>query len=63
MATTEETTALVPMEEEVLEDEMDLAFDEVENSSQNKVQDYTNLLKHVRTDDHAVKIKEKCIYK
>lgn len=54
-----------PMIVEEEEDEMEVAFEAVENFSPQVAvtKDYLALLKNPRTDDVANRVKEKCIYK
>jgi len=55
------TTEPMKVEEEVIEDEMVTAYDEIEDSVE--VADFIAILKNARIDDAANKIKEKCILK
>jgi DNA-directed RNA polymerase specialized sigma54-like protein len=47
------------------EDEMELAFEAIENTIPQVAvtKDYLKLVKNPRTDDIANRVKEKCIYK
>ena len=57
-----ETVDAMVVEEE---DEMELAFEAIENTIPQVAvtKDYLKLVKNPRTDDVANRVKEKCIYK
>lgn len=52
-------------EDEIVEDELKLAFDDVEElvNEDEKIPEYEKILTSSRADDNASKIKEQCIYR